>query len=273
MYLKPESDYALKLLCIVSEADKADVVLKLLKKWHVSMLHQFHAEGTASSEMLEIFGLGGTAKTVSLGVIPGIMTESLLNEADIAIKLRSRGGGIAFTSPLSGISSQGMHVISEDYSRFSSSLSGFSNKSSSVSIEQNVAEANETETQDRSTEKVKTHMGHKKAKHKDDKVKPTFSLIVASLEQGYSEDAVSAAHNAGATGGTVWAARKAENDFSGINGLKIQGEREVLMIVAPKAKKLDIMKAVNAACGTKTDARGIIISLPIDDVIGIAGEF
>ena len=49
----------------------------------------------------------------------------------------------------------------------------------------------------------------------------------------------------------------------------MQEEQEMIMLVTPKEKKLDIMKEINAACGLKNPAQGTVITVPVDNVVGI----
>ena len=46
-------------------------------------------------------------------------------------------------------------------------------------------------------------------------------------------------------------------------------QQEFIMIVVEKEKKCTVMKALNEACGLKTPVRGVILSLPVDDVMGL----
>ena len=43
-----------------------------------------------------------------------------------------------------------------------------------------------------------------------------------------------------------------------------------VMIVVPDEKKTEVMSAINQACGLKTKAHGVVLSLPVDDAIGLA---
>ena len=44
---------------------------------------------------------------------------------------------------------------------------------------------------------------------------------------------------------------------------------EVLDTLTPREKKAAVMNAISDACGLRTDAHGIILSLPVDEVIGL----
>ena len=91
------------------------------------------------------------------------------------------------------------------------------------------------------------------------------SLILVSVNQGYTETVMDTARAAGARGGTVirgrWTGTEATKSFGGIS---IQAEKEVLLIVAPNKDRDAIMNAINKDYGMKSDAQAMVLSLPID---------
>ena len=99
------------------------------------------------------------------------------------------------------------------------------------------------------------------------------SLVLAFVNQGYSEEVMSAARKAGAGGGTVFHTRRVESDdAAAFWGIPIQEEREIVLILAKKDQKKAIMEAISESCGAKTDAHGVVISLPVDEVAGLKKE-
>ena len=90
-------------------------------------------------------------------------------------------------------------------------------------------------------------------------------LIVCIVNAGFSQNVMEAARSAGAQGGTILRARgtanpEAEEFFS----IHIQPDKEVLMILVPKAIKDDVLKAVYKDCGLADEAMGIAFSLPVN---------
>lgn len=78
-----------------------------------------------------------------------------------------------------------------------------------------------------------------------------------------------AAREAGANGGTVVTSRRIGNEQAlGFWGMSIQNEKDMVFIVAENETKLDIMKAIGEKCGLHSEAQGVLVSLPIDHVIG-----
>ena len=97
-----------------------------------------------------------------------------------------------------------------------------------------------------------------------------FSLIIAVYNAGYTDDVVSVARAAGATGGTVLHARgitkeQCETYF----GMSIQDEKEVISILSPTAQGGAIMDALNKECGAKTDISALVLSVPVQHVAGL----
>ncbi len=91
------------------------------------------------------------------------------------------------------------------------------------------------------------------------------SLIIVTVNQGYTDAVMDTARAAGARGGTVvrarWAGNHASQKFAGIS---IQTEKEVLYIVAANKDKEKIMSEVNRLHGMKTEAQAMLMSVPID---------
>lgn len=91
------------------------------------------------------------------------------------------------------------------------------------------------------------------------------NLILISVNDGYSDDVMQVARRAGATGGTVIKGRLANiEQFADIGQSEIDGEREILCILAPLKTSAQIMEDVNAKFGLTSDANGIIIAIPTE---------
>jgi len=99
----------------------------------------------------------------------------------------------------------------------------------------------------------------------------THALIAVIANQGYSDDIMAAARPAGASGGTVFHSRKImDEETAKFWEFSVQEEKEIVLIVASNEKKKDIMKAISEKCGLHSDAKGLILSLPVDSIIGLA---
>ena len=97
-----------------------------------------------------------------------------------------------------------------------------------------------------------------------------YALIIAIVNHGYFSDAMDAAKKAGATGGTVLhghgvSGKEAAKFF----GITINENKELLLIVARKEIKQKIMMSISSEMGMSSPAKGIVFSLPVDDVYGL----
>ncbi len=220
----------LKLLVAISDWNKADKVAELLRN-DVFLHYQCKAEGTANSEILDMFGLGSTDKFVSLCMALATDAKRVLLEFTEAMDLRGKGKGIAFSVPISGA---GMSLC-------------------------RILEAHRQE------------MGGDEMEAPAIKNELTHDLIMTVINRGYSEDLMEAARSAGANGGTVIHAKRAGHDEpSRFLGISAQAEKEIVLILAPRKERNEIMKAISLRCGAKTEAQGVMVSLPVDGVYGLA---
>lgn len=93
------------------------------------------------------------------------------------------------------------------------------------------------------------------------------SLIIVTVNQGYTDAVMDTARAAGARGGTVvrarWAGTGASQKFAGIS---IQTEKEVLYIVAANRDREKIMCEINRLHGLKSAAQAMVISVPIEQM-------
>lgn len=98
----------------------------------------------------------------------------------------------------------------------------------------------------------------------------TYELLVMIINQGYTDLVMDAARSAGAAGGTVIHAKgtgmeRAEQFL----GVSLASEKEIIMVVARKDRKNDIMKAVMRDAGMDSKAKAIVFSLPVTSTAGL----
>ena len=105
----------------------------------------------------------------------------------------------------------------------------------------------------------------------DMEVNDRYHLVITSVLEGYSDMVMSAAKKGGASGGTVISGRSLGTGNANFLKLKIEPEKDIVLIVTPEYKKNNIMHYISVKCGIKTEAKGVCISIPIDSVIGING--
>lgn len=95
-------------------------------------------------------------------------------------------------------------------------------------------------------------------------------LIIAILNEGYSDLVMDAARSAGAGGGTVLHAKgtgssRAKKFF----GVSLADEKDMVYIVAHSDEKAAIMSAISKSAGPGSKAGAICFSLPISSVVGL----
>lgn len=91
------------------------------------------------------------------------------------------------------------------------------------------------------------------------------SLILVAVNQGYTDAVMDTARACGARGGTVirarWVGSKTVEKFSGIT---LQGEKEILAIIANNKEREKIMDEINRIHGLRSSPQAVVIGLPID---------
>lgn len=94
------------------------------------------------------------------------------------------------------------------------------------------------------------------------------SLILVSLNQGYSDEVMATAKKFGARGGTVFKANFKDNDYIAQEyQVAFQKEKEILAIVASNDIKKDIMNHIHEEHGLNSKAQALLISLPVSDKV------
>ena len=91
------------------------------------------------------------------------------------------------------------------------------------------------------------------------------SLILVSVNQGYTDEVMDTARSAGARGGTIIRARwTGADEVEKFVGITLHAEKEVLAIVSPNKERNKIMEAIDRGHGLRTEAQAVVFSLPIE---------
>ena len=96
-----------------------------------------------------------------------------------------------------------------------------------------------------------------------------FELIITIVNDGYSEMVMSSAYKEGCSGGTVINGRSLGSRKTLFMDLTLEPEKDLVLTIVKKDIKDKVMNRITKDCGVKTDARGIIFSIPLDNVIGL----
>ncbi len=224
------------LVGIINKEDEkrfTDVVNDCATALHFSGL----GHGTAHSSYMSYFGFNEIDKRVTMSLIPDSLEHEILSAVGHALKLYLVGRGIAFTIPLSGIS----NIINDAI------LDG------DDKVER--------------TSRARAPISKKKGKEK------MHELVIAVVNNKYTDEAIDAARNAGATGATIFHTKSINNDKAEqAIGTSVSAETDSVFFLTTLEYKARIMEAIRDVAGLKTEGGAIIFSLPVDDLVGI-GRF
>ena len=218
-----ENRLAPRMVLIITNHEYRRKLEQTFQNFRIPIYYQCQGHGTAPSEMLDIFGLSGSGRLLTIGLLQ-------------RVPLHKRGGGIVLTIPITGLQRPMLQLLNDQMRE---------------TIEQKIEERVDSDMSD-----MQTSAG--------------YTAIWVALSNGYSSDAIDAARSAGAMGGTILKGRRQNSKrISQKLGISMQEEEEFVVIVTPREKKAAVMNAISDACGLRTDAHGIILSLPVDEVIGL----
>ncbi len=188
--------------------------------------------GTARSSYMSYFGFNEIEKRVVFSIIPEALERNILTTIGHDLKLYLVGKGIAFTCPLSGISS----IVEE-----------------AVLSSPDRADAQGTKNSTSKKEKETMH-----------------ELVIAVVNQKYTDAAIDAARAAGATGATIFHTKSINNArIEERMGTPLPEQTDSIFFLTTEEFKVKIMEAVRDAAGLKTEGGAILFSLPVDEIVGI----
>ncbi|MDE7212551.1 MAG: hypothetical protein K2O03_14060 [Lachnospiraceae bacterium] len=226
-----EKNFSFRILMLITNPKLAKKATKLFGEGAIPLHYKLNALGTASNEMMDILGLGSIDKELLIAILPKHFADEMLRKLYKTLKMGVPDSGIAFTMPISGANN---HIV-----RMLKQIAGEG--------------AGETQRKEETTMAETKHV-----------------MIASIVNRGYSEEVMNAARSAGAGGGSVLHSRRVGSEKAmEFWGLSVQEEKEIILILASAEDKLAIMQAISDACGLRSDANGIVVSLPIDTVIGL----
>lgn len=90
----------IKMLFIIIEEGYDKKIKYFLSKYGIKLKVVLKAFGTASSSILDYFGLLETEKEIFMAIIPDYLSDELLDRIKVSFKLDKVGMGLAFTIPI-----------------------------------------------------------------------------------------------------------------------------------------------------------------------------
>ncbi len=231
--LDEKKGFAPQIMIAITDTATEKKFSALLDQFHFPLRYRLRGQGTAKAEWLDICGLSGTSRVVTVCLVPQFKVHALFKEIEEKMRIRERGAGIVATIPATGLQGRVMRMLEEEY-------------------------RNEFQEQSKGEEQSM-------------KEGAAYSMVLAAVNQGYSEVVMETARGAGARGGTVLRCNRRDTEESlKFMGAALQEEQEIVVIFASKENKKAIMEAINKEWGLKSPAHGVILSLPIDEISGLA---
>lgn len=212
----------------IVERGRGTAIQKLYKKHAVFLHTQCPGRGTATSEIMDILGLGSSEKDVVLSYAESGAARRLLALLDNELRGAAGTAGIVFTLSLSGMNNLAAAAI--DY----------------------YAQQNK-----------KGNGGEPPMENQSKN-----SLILVTCVRGSADQIMVTAREQGARGGTVIKARwSGMEELERGYDLELTAERDIVAIVVPNDKREAIMEAVNATHGLRTPEQAMICSAPIEQLV------
>ena len=220
---KPEQ---LSLIMSIVERGSGSKLVKLYSKEQIFTHIRFEGQGTATSEILDILGLGGSEKDILWSITTRPAALALLEKLDDELRSAVPGRGIAFTVPLSALSS-----LMAAYIDMRTKAEGG----------------------------AKTNMENQQKS----------SMILVTVNQGFTDIVMDTARKAGARGGTIirgrWAGDESFAQTAGITTL--QAEKELIFIVVPTELRNGIMDAIAKEHGLRTQAGAMVTAIGVEQLV------
>ena len=96
-------------------------------------------------------------------------------------------------------------------------------------------------------------------------------VIFTIVNSGFAEEAMRVAREQGVRGGTILGARGVvREDAAAFFGITIHADKEILMMVVDKDIRDKVLNALYKEMGLGRNSQGIVFSLPVSDVAGLA---
>ena len=217
----------MKLLVSIVERGHGVAMQRLYGKYQLFLHLQCAGRGTATSEIMDILGLGSTEKDVVLSFASQATAAALLHDLDNDLRGGVDTSGIVFSLPLSALN--GMSAALIDFKA------------------EEWKHGNGGPTMEPTTEN-------------------TLILAVCRRGHTDAVMATAKAHGARG-GTVIKGRLSGSEDLEQAYGLNLTPEREVVAIVVPRDKRGPIMDAVNTAHGLRQEAQTILCALPIDHIV------
>lgn len=215
----------LNLIMSIVERSSGGKLVSLYSKHQVFTHIRFEGQGTATSEILDILGLGSSEKDIILSIATRPAAQALFERLSNELGAVP-GRGIAFTVQLAALSNLMAAYIG-----------------TKTKVERTREEPMENQQKN--------------------------SMILVTVNQGYTDVVMETARKAGARGGTIirgrWAGDESFAQASGITTL--QAEKELIFIVVSTELRNGIMDAISQNHGLRSEAGAMVTAIGVEDLV------
>ena len=214
------------LLISIVERGSGNKLNKLYRENQVFVNLRCEGAGTATSEIMDILGLGSSEKDILISTAAASAASALLDRLDDELRGAVPGRGIAFSLPLTAVNNLVAAFV------------GLMTRS-------------ERDREDDSMEKQQKN-----------------SLILVTVNQGFTETVMDTARKAGARGGTIIRARwTGDESFAQSRGITtLQAEKELIFIVVATEIRSKVMEAINREHGLESEAGAMVSAIGIEQL-------
>lgn len=221
---------AVELVVSVVDVSQSEKVLRLYRDTHVLVDFVCMAHGTAKTEMLDLLGIGETAKSIVICLTDQARARLLLEKLGHELQMRYPGRGIAFTVPINGIGVRWHRLLTES------------------DVEKEEAES----------------------MNKPERACGLDAVVVVMERgyTNVAMDAARKAGARGGT--VIAARGIAEDEVKRFFGIEIQAEKEIVFLIVRSEERQTIMTALMKAVGMNTRSHGLVLSVPLSSAIGLA---
>ncbi len=233
-----EATHLLNPLClaaIIVNNGQAEAVNKILYKAGASFSVIGHGNGTAPSRVYEVLGVSNELKRI---IYSPMTFETWLKVKPLLIErfsVSKFAKGLALLIPLTSICGVSAYKF--------------------LTNTRNLETGKGVKEMDLST------------------VQPGFEVVMAIVNDGFTDLVMEAAKKAGARGGTILQARGTGNkEIEQFFGVRITPEKQIVMIIVPKDIRDEVLRLIYEAAGLNTKGQGIAFSFATSDVVGIQTE-
>lgn len=236
-----------KLMVSIVERGKGKAIMNLYNKEGVNFHYQTIGHGTATSEIMDILGLDSKDKDIIISISTQSRIELLIYKMSDELRGAVDTRGILFDLPVTGMTNRIATALNIQ-------LGVPADKRNNRTVPASNEEEANSDTNNQDQGKDVTAMSTEKK----------YSLILITVNQGYTENVLDFARNLGARGGTVFRARWSGDKAYEQHGINLQAEKEVIAIVVPNDIRNPIMDGVNTKYGIHSKAQATVCSMNVD---------